>query len=236
MRFLVSLAVLVASFKVQQAKAFVPWPTLGQRLANNMKTHTKVNKWKFDDENQSPPEKPQGPPEQAAGVSTLSELKSMVKGVDDRPTITALARAIKQSKIQLLEAMKGGTLAGRAAATLMCADLAAVSPLPSPAFASNLLVGRLVLRGELGSFMSGLAAAVADNEGELLVEMPLQPGKPSKSGYGLKRGGTLLVRLVTGGPALAELTCEGPSSFTVDGAAGPETWEITYLDQVKCSF
>lgn len=227
------ITALVANVKIQQAHAFVPWPTLGQRLASNMRTHTKVKTWKFDDKSRSPPEKLYGPLEQAVGVSSLSELKSMVKGVDDRPIITALAKAIKQSKAQLLEAVKVDALADQTAAALICADLAAVSPLPSPAFASNLFEGRLVLRGELGSCMSGLAAAAADNEGAVFVEMPLQPGKPSKSGYGLKRGGTLLARLVTGGPVLAELTCEGPSSFTVDGAAGSETWEIAYLDQVR---
>jgi len=233
MRHFVVMSVFVFNVFVQHSHALFSWRFLGQRSKSNTWAHNTAIASKVNDDNPDPRGSQQNFHEQGPDILSLNQLKSMVKGVDDRPVITALAKAIKRSKAQLLEASTGGVFSDQAGAASICADLAAVSPLPSPAFASNLLEGRLILRGELGSNRSFLAEAASANDGILFVEMPLQAGKPSKSGYGLKRGGTLLVQPSTDGPVLAELTCEGPSSFIVDYASGSETWGITYLDQVN---
>lgn len=232
MRHSIPISAIVANLCVQQSYALLSWRLALQRIASNSRSHNTAIALNVDDETPDPLENKSGFHERAPDMLSLNQLKSMVKGVDDRPVITALAKAIKRSKARMLEASTGGLFSDQAEAASICGDLAAVSPLPSPAFASNLLEGRLILRGELGSNRSILAEAASANEGILFVEMPLQFGKPSKSGYGLKRGGTLLVRSATDGPALAELTCEGPSSFVVDCASGSEAWGITYLDQV----
>ena len=232
MRHFISVSAIVANHCVQQSHAILSWRLTAQRPASNSRSHSTAIALNVDDVSPDPLENATDSHEQIAVALSLKQLKSMVKGVDDRPVITALAKAIKRSKAQLLEDSTGCLFSDQIRTALICEDLAAVSPLPSPAFASNLLVGRLILRGELGSNRSILAEAASANEGILFVELPPQAGKPSKSGYGMKRGGTLLVRSAKDGPVLAELTCEGPSSFVVDCVSGSEAWGITYLDQV----
>jgi len=149
-------------------------------------------------------------------------------------------------------------------------ELSAVSPLPSPAFAANLLTGTFQLNGALGEESRLIEA--------LNSEQPPQPGidthtrpfivdvklikasassKPSKAGFGITRGGELIVRSVgaLGGAAardVATLRCNGPTSLGVSiavqslslsedvrdkgnaprtSAPDDEKWEVMYLDQ-----
>lgn len=176
---------------------------------------------------------------QSSTPKTLVELHNAVTSMNDHENMAFLVREVKETKADLLEMLNEKEVATPELAAVLeplclsaIRSLSAVSPLPSPAFAANLFTGRLTFCGRVAA-PGGDASAELDDARDWIttlesgdafdVEVGPTAGKPSKQGFGLKRGDFLWMRpMVSSGGARAtvspaspvvKLVCTGPISF-----------------------
>ena len=186
---------------------------------------------------------------ESPGPSTLGEIRAAVNGPSDSKQITFLAKALRQAKATLRMALTSEPSSSVAIA--LVSQLADVSPLPSPAYAGNLLSGQFELLGSLGGKPSTLVEALGPQRTLLSLDPPPPTPRLSKNGFSLQQGSVLLVHSQVGGPTEAALVCSGPRSFdlalacdnTFPAEGGPqssskaamwnstESWEVLFLDQ-----
>ena len=83
----------------------------------------------------------------ASSTPRLGDLRAEISGIEDSQAITAFTKALRQCKAQLMDTLAEGGGSWTLDGLDMMEELMGVNPLPSPAFAGNLLVGSFGLRG-----------------------------------------------------------------------------------------